>query len=101
MKALILIGALIFGAQAGADHHEAADGKNFETHKAEALKRIDEHLAKMNEHKTCVSAAADKEALKKCHEAMREFHQGMKEEMKEMHESMKEKRKEMRKGKKE
>lgn len=100
MKMMILIGALMLGTQAQADMHEAKDGKGFEAHKAEALKGIDERLAKLNEHKTCVTAAADKEAFKKCHESMKEFRHDKKEEWKEKREEMKEKRK-ARKEKKE
>lgn len=97
---LVLICALTFGASVQAHNHEDKDGKGFEAHKAEALKGIDDRLAKLNEHKTCVTAAADKEAFKKCHESMKEFRHDKKEEWKEKREEMKEKRK-ARKEKKE
>lgn len=100
MNKFLLICAFVFGAQAFADHHESVDGKNFEGHKAEVVKHVDEKIAKLNAHKTCVSAAADKEALKKCHESMKEFRHEKKEEWKDKREVMKEKRK-ARKEKKE
>lgn len=60
-----------------------ADDGDFATRKSEMLKHIDERIQKMTEHKNCVSAAADKDALKKCHESMREHRRG---EMKERRE---------------
>lgn len=53
----------------------AEDNSVFEARKAEALKEIDQHISKLNEHKTCVSNAKDKESLKTCHEAMKDFRQ--------------------------
>ena len=60
-------------------------------HKADALARIDGRIKKMQEHRSCVAAAADHEALKKCHEAMRQYaeeerkdHQAMRQEMEEV-----------------
>lgn len=93
MKALVVMAVMIFGFQALAHNHEG-DGKDFGTHKAEVLKHLDEKIAKLNEHKTCVTAAADKDAFKKCHESMKEFRHEKKAEWKEKREEMKEKRKE-------
>lgn len=93
MKFLILIAAMVFSTQSFADMHEG-DGKDFNTNKAEVLKHLDEKIAKLNEHKACVTAAADKEAFKKCHESMKEFRQDKKEEWKQKREERREKRKE-------
>ena len=54
----------------------AAAGDNLETRKAEMLKEIDEHISKMQEHKSCVSAASTKEALMSCHDKMKEYRKG-------------------------
>lgn len=57
-----------------------SQGENFEARKAEATKEIEERIAKLQEHKSCVSAASDQEALKKCRESMKEFRQEEKAE---------------------
>ncbi len=89
MKAVLFIVLLSFSSGAFANHHEEKTG-NLETHKAEALKHIDERIAKLGEHKTCVSAAKDNEGLKKCHEAMKEFREDKREEMKDKRKDRKE-----------
>jgi hypothetical protein len=53
-----------------------AAGDNLETHKAEMLKEIDEHIAKMQEHKSCVTAATTKEAMMACRDKMKDYRQG-------------------------
>lgn len=77
---LVLASLFMMGSVAFADHHEGKMGENFETHKQEALKRIDERLAKLQEHKTCVTAAANGDAMKACHEKMKAFREEMREE---------------------
>lgn len=47
--------------------------QDFEKHKQEAMANLDERIQKLNELKGCVSAAADKDALKVCHEKMKEW----------------------------
>lgn len=46
----------------------------FDANKAEMLKNIDARIAKMNEHRTCVNATKDREGIKTCMEAMKDFH---------------------------
>lgn len=46
-------------------------GQNFETRKAEVLKHIDQRIARNQEEKTCVQAAANHDALKACREKFR------------------------------
>ena len=58
---------------------DKAPGK-FEEKKAEKLAEIDKHIAKMQEHRSCVASAADHDAMKKCHEAMKAFHDEMRKE---------------------
>ena len=52
----------------------------FEEKKAAKLAEIDKHISKMQEHRGCVAAAADHDAMKKCHEAMKSFHDEMRKE---------------------
>lgn len=71
---VILASALLVGASAFADHHDEMAGKTFEERKASMSKNADEHIAFLNEHKTCVTSAADDAALKACGEKMRAHH---------------------------
>lgn len=43
--------------------------------KAEKIKEIDEHIAKLNEHKNCINSASTADALKDCHGKMKEWRQ--------------------------
>jgi hypothetical protein len=70
-----------------------AEGPNFESNKAEALKNIDERISKMQAHKACVSGASDKEAMKACREKMKDWREGEKEERMEKRKERMEKRK--------
>ncbi len=45
-------------------------------HKQEALSEIDQRIAKLQEHKACVSAAETKDAMMQCRHAMKEWHKG-------------------------
>lgn len=47
-----------------------ADG-NFDTHKQEEMKRIDDKVAALQAAKTCMSDAADHKAMKACHESLK------------------------------
>lgn len=60
-----------------------ADEMNFESHKAEVLKNIDERMAKLAEHKACVSASTEPKAMKECREKMKEWMKAEREERKE------------------
>jgi len=46
--------------------------QNFEQHKAELLKRIDERIARSQEEKSCVQAAQNQNDIKACREKIRE-----------------------------
>lgn len=59
-----------------------ADQENFESHKAEVLKNIDERMAKLVEHKACVSAATEPQAMKTCRDKMKEWMKAEREERK-------------------
>lgn len=58
---------------------QRAAGPNFEQHKAEIIKRIDQRIANNQEEKACVQAATDHKAVKACQEKfkgeMREMRQ--------------------------
>ena len=71
-KIIILMVAMAFG-----------DDGDFSKHKAEMLGHIEEKIQKMQEHKTCISGASDKDALKKCHESMRDWHKSERREHRE------------------
>ncbi len=94
MKKLLVAALCIFSLTAFTDHHEEGDDKNakFEDVKAKMVTHIDERIAKMNEHKSCVSAAADKEALKACREKMKEYREDMKEKWQEKKKEWKDKK---------
>lgn len=72
-----------------------AAGGDFSSRKAEVIAHMDTRIAAINEAKACVSTAADKEAMKKCHEGLKEDRMAMKME----HMEKKMNRMEMRKQK--
>lgn len=69
------LGSLILGIGLMVVSVGIADNSKFEDHKARALKRVDEHMAKLQEHKVCISSAKDHEAMKACHEKMKQWWQ--------------------------
>lgn len=75
---------------------DSEEARNFESRKTELLGKIDERIKKMQEHRSCVAAASDRESLKKCRETM---HQLMEEKREERREARKE-HQEMKKAKK-
>lgn len=86
------------GTSAFAD--ESKDNKDFAARKAEVSKEVDEHIKALQDHKTCVDAAADPNALKACREKMKEYRhgqmmehmQGKKERLEKRMDKMKEKK---------
>jgi hypothetical protein len=62
-----------------------AEQENFESHKAEVLKNIDERMTKLVEHKACVSAATDPQAMKACRDKMKDWMKAEREERKSHH----------------
>lgn len=56
------------------------DNSGFESHKANMLKRIDERMAKLTEHRSCVAASANHDAIKACHDKMRAWMQEQRDE---------------------
>jgi hypothetical protein len=69
-------------------------GESFEQSKAQALSMIDSRTKALQEAKTCVSAAANYEALKKCHESMKEHRKEFKADRESFREDRKSKREE-------
>lgn len=76
----------------------AEEKTGFEDRKKEALSRIEERIQKLQEHKSCISAAADKEAFKACHGKMKEWREDKKDEMRERKEERQKRREERKKG---
>ncbi len=79
---LLTVAMILLSFNVLADDKE--DGKPFEERKAHALQRVEERISKLNEHNACISAAADKEALKGCHQKMKAHRQEMKNKWKSM-----------------
>ncbi len=84
---ILLIALCVFSVESRAE-----EGANFAAHKAEMLANIDERIAKMQEHKGCVSAANDKEAMKACRAKMKDWREGERAEMQEKRKERMEKR---------
>jgi hypothetical protein len=50
--------------------------EGFDKRKAEALANMDEHIQALQKNRECVSAATDREGLKKCRDTMKDFRKG-------------------------
>ncbi len=71
MKSLFLSTVLALSFSAFADHHEEDAKLDFPAMKEKVTKNLDERIAALQEHKSCVSAASSKEELKACREKMK------------------------------
>lgn len=69
MKQLVVIVMMVFSSSVFAQDKAADD---FAKTKSDILSHIDKRLAFMQEHKACVSAAQNVEALKACRQKMRD-----------------------------
>ena len=83
LMALVVVAGFSGGVMAG-------PGQKFEEHKAKILSEIDQHIAKMQEHRSCVAGASDHDAIKKCHETMKAFHEVERQKHAEMEKGEKE-----------
>lgn len=45
--------------------------EDLSAHKTEVIAEIDQHINKLQEHKTCISSASTKEALMECRKTMK------------------------------
>ena len=81
MKKFFLVALCLASLSVFADE-DKMEGKSIDEKKAMIVSKIDERIAKMNEHKSCVQGAADETALKACHQKMKEDRKGMKEQWK-------------------
>jgi hypothetical protein len=85
MRGILAVAVMFLFSVASADdtpEHIAAGGKkgeNFEAHKKEMLENVDKRIQGLQEHKTCVSAAANHDAMKACHEKMKDMRMDLKE----------------------
>jgi len=66
----ILLSIVILGTSATTSFSQ---DNNFEKRKAEHLAEIDQHLQKMQEHRSCINGATNIEALKKCRDEMHDW----------------------------
>jgi hypothetical protein len=99
MKSLLLVSLLALSTHVMADQHEKE--MNVEEVKQKMLTHIDKRISAMQEHRSCVSSAKDKEALKACRNKMKSHRDAMKEEHMKMRGEMKGKKdKKEKKGKK-
>ena len=90
MKSILVILCLTIATVSFA---KEMDKKKFEKRKAKTIEMADKTIADLKQLKTCVSAATEKESLKKCQETHREKMQVQMKKRKEMREKRKEKRK--------
>ena len=60
----------------------AKNGKRFEERKAKAVEQIGKRIAVLETAKSCISSAADREALKACRKAQKSSMQALKAERK-------------------
>ena len=60
-----------------------ADDAEFVEHKNRALKRLEDRMAKLAEHKACIEKSAERKALRACHEAMEAWHDTQRKERRE------------------
>ncbi len=75
-----------------------ADDDHFAKVKTMMLTNIDKRLGYLQEHKTCVTAAADKDAMKACHDKHNAEMQSLHSDRKMMREQFKNERKEKKKS---
>lgn len=88
MKTL-LVSVLMFSSLAFADQKE----EKFQEVKSNLTSHLDQRIAHLQEVKSCVSAAKDRDALKACRKKMKEVRKEMKSNWKEKREERKTKRK--------
>lgn len=77
-----------------------ADEKNFAKAKEMTLTNIDKRITLIQEHKTCVAAAAERSALKACHKKHNADMKGLRSDRKTMKEQFKNEKKERKAEKK-
>ncbi|MCM2281724.1 MAG: hypothetical protein NDI61_07745 [Bdellovibrionaceae bacterium] len=102
MKVLAFAAALIFSSSlAFAEETAAPAADMFNEMKTSFLSMLDERITNLNEAKTCVSSATNREEMKKCHSALKQDRMEMLEKMKAAREERRERRKEMREQRRE
>lgn len=67
-------------------------GENFEENKTKAIARLDSRISMLQDAKSCISAASDKDAMKACHKKHKEARQAFADDRKEMKAARKAKR---------
>lgn len=89
MKLVLFIMTISLFAFAEGQEREAKKAELFSKIKSKALENIDKRISQMQENRSCISAAQNKEDMKACRSKMKEH----KSEWREKRKEMKEKRK--------
>ena len=87
MKIVTLISLILISTTSFAE-----GGKNFEKRKAERIAQLDKRISILTKHKSCLSSASDKTAMKECGNTKKASMESLKSENK----AAKAKRKQMR-----
>lgn len=89
MRIPVLVSFLLLLIATQAQTQPAQDAEMLQKMKAEVTENLNQRIRNLETAKTCVQSAADAQALRTCH-------QQIKEEMKELQQATKERRKELR-----
>jgi len=93
----VFVAVLFLLLSVGVQAEEKGSGEKFQKAKSMMLEKIEKRISNLQDVKSCVSSASNKEALKECRKKMKAH----KAEMKEQRKEWKKKKKERRKKKKE
>lgn len=83
MKVAAVLASLVLFSANGAfaqGNSAGPGGAGMEAHKQEVLAHMDKRITALQEAKSCISAAADQESMKKCHESLKEDRMAMRHE---------------------
>lgn len=87
------VALLVLSFNVFADHHEGKKSENFEEAKKHVLSNMDQRIQSLQEAKTCVSSATNRDAMKVCRSKIKEMNGSIKEGNKAWREERKSKRK--------
>lgn len=91
MKVLVAVLFLLLSVNSLAE--EKGSGEKFQKAKSMMLEKIEKRISNLQDVKSCVSSASNKEALKSCREKMKAHRAEMKEQRKDWKKKRKERRK--------
>jgi hypothetical protein len=81
MKSSLAIALVLSAAAVSAQAPQNQKAENFQEQKAFVSQILDKRIAALSEAKSCVAGAADREALRKCHEELKDDRQAIKQEI--------------------